>query len=725
VTLLWLLLTAVWTFPGYRMPLALRLLYWIDLGFVALLVTVSLLSALFSPYSIVVDGKSLVIWFLVACAPQIYGLWRGPGVSLVRSRPRWSPAARSSDRVPPGAIGLDLIAGLLIAASVVIECGTPRATVHIVADWFSLPAALIPFLLSLSVSWIRHRTVPQHPVLRRLFPGWSGQMILDDEARLFAPAGERRSKRMLEAAAAVVGFSVLVAVVTWPQMARLDSVPDLGDPLFSVWRIAWIAHQITRAPLHLFDGNMFYPEHLTLALSDPVIVPGLMSAPLFWLGAHRVAAYNLLFLSGFALSGATTYLFVRALTGRRDAGIVAGIAFAVYPYRFEHYSHLELQMTMWAPLALWGLHRSLARGRLGDGLGTGLAFALQTLSSLYYGLFLLVYMSVVGLVLWLARGRPLAPIRALAAGGIIAGLLIAPVAVEFVRNRPVFSERDSGAVEFYSAVAADYLKPHERSRLYSTWSEGGRAERQLFPGFMVFALAVVALWPPVRPVRLAYAAAMIVAFDGSLGAHGIIFPYLREFVPPFRGLRVPARFSIFVGLTFAVLAGFAVRRLAERWPRWRLAIVGMAAGLVIADMSPRLELVPVWNDPPPIYGTLSSSAPAVLAEFPAPPDWRAFWWDARFIYFSTFHWQRLINGNSGVSPPSYLDFIDHVQTFPDRGSLAYLRRRGVEYIGVHGAFYTQDDWRRVRDELDRSSELQLVASAPWSGSESRLYRLKR
>ena len=78
-------------------------------------------------------------------------------------------------------------------------------------------------------------------------------------------------------------------------------------------------------------------------------------------------------------------------------------------------------MTMWMPLALLGLHRTLARGRLRDGLATGLAFALQTLSSLYYGCFLAVYMVVLGGALWLGRGRPRQPIRPLAAGGAAGG----------------------------------------------------------------------------------------------------------------------------------------------------------------------------------------------------------------------------------------------------------------------------------------------------------------
>jgi len=66
-----------------------------------------------------------------------------------------------------------------------------------------------------------------------------------------------------------------------------------------------------------------------------------------------VLIYNLLLLSGFAFSGVTMFLLVRALTGRIDAAIIADALFALYPYRYEHYPHFELQMTMWMPLCLW------------------------------------------------------------------------------------------------------------------------------------------------------------------------------------------------------------------------------------------------------------------------------------------------------------------------------------------------------------------------------------
>ena len=74
--------------------------------------------------------------------------------------------------------------------------------------------------------------------------------------------------------------------------------------------------------------------------------------------------YNLLLLSGFVLSGVTMFILVRALTDQWKAAMIAGAIFALYPFRDEHYPHLELQMSMWMPLALLGMHRTMAAGRL-------------------------------------------------------------------------------------------------------------------------------------------------------------------------------------------------------------------------------------------------------------------------------------------------------------------------------------------------------------------------
>ena len=162
-----------------------------------------------------------------------------------------------------------------------------------------------------------------------------------------------------------------------------------------------------------------------------------MAAPFLWLGVPTLVVYNVMLLSGFALSGAGMFLLVRSLTGSVGAALLAGFVFAFLPFRDMHYAHLELQITQWMPLCVWALHRTVTRGTIRDGLLTGLFLALQCLSSWYYGIFLATFLVPVGAILLIGEGVSRAPasIRAFAAGGLLAAVLIVPMAVPYLAAR--------------------------------------------------------------------------------------------------------------------------------------------------------------------------------------------------------------------------------------------------------------------------------------------------
>ncbi|MGH9329686.1 MAG: ArnT family glycosyltransferase [Vicinamibacterales bacterium] len=589
-------------------------------------------------------------------------------------------------------------------------------------------------LLALIVAALRHWRVRSPTLLQRLrsFPARVPEDA-DDRAPLapdehaLVPA-ERRSWRRaaLEFAGLLIGYGALVAVMTWPQAGQLDTAPDLGDPLFSTWRLAWIAHQIVRDPLHLFDGNIFHPERLTLTYSDSHIVPGLMAAPFLWMGAHQFVVYNVLFLAAFALSGATMFVLARSLTGRADAALVAGVLFALYPYRFEHYSHLELQVTFWMPLLLLAIHRAFKGGRLRDGLAAGLLMGLQTLSSLYYGVFLTVFLIPVCGALWLHSRVARRAVRGLIAGAVVAAVMIAPVAAAYVANRSMVGKRPFGVVESYSPQGSDYLVAHWRSARYGEIEAEHRPECELFPTVTPVALALTGMWPPLSAARIGYVTALALAFDASLGVNGSVYRLLYEYAPGFRALRVPARFSLLVGMTLTILAGYGIARLTRgRGPVARWTIAALAVAIAIFEMQPRNILVPVWMEPPPIYASLPNEPGVVLAELPMPTDEGGIWVDARSDYNSTFHWRKVVNGASGHFPDSYLQLFARLQEFPADNAMAYLRERGVTHVAVHQTFYIHDRYARVVRELDARTDVALVASGPFRGGESRLYRLVR
>jgi hypothetical protein len=573
------------------------------------------------------------------------------------------------------------------------------------------------------VAAVRHLVVPRPSMLsrvRRDETDVTGPPSLDEGLRI---AGLRNGWRYTLLLAL---FTVMTAWMLLPQVAAPFSVPDHGDPLFSIWRLGWVAHQLPRDPMHLFDANIFHPHVRTLAYSDAMLIPAAVGAPLLWLGIHQVLVYDIILFTSIVSSGVTMFLLVRALTARSDAALVAGSLFAFCAFRFDHYSHLELQVTPWMPLGLFWFHRTIATNRLRDGLLTGLAVALQGLSSLYYGLFISTILVVLTVVLYAVGYLNLRrAARPLLAGGLLAAALLLPVAVLYLQSRSTVGERGEVEVRYYSAVPADYLVPN-RFSIYWGPHVASHPERALFPGVVPAALAAVSVIPPFSAVRLAYLAGLVFAVDASFGLNGAVYPFLYRYVLPFRGLRVPARFGLIVALTLSVLAGFGVARLVGRVTRPLLQRT-LIAGLVLValvEARPALTLEPLWRRPPRVYAVLPSDRTSVLAEFPFPSLEDVYGHDFRFMYFSTFHWNRLVNGATGFFPGDYLTFRKAMYEFPSDRAVSALRARGVEYLVIHGKFYGPSEYARVTADLDRRPSLRLLAEDRWEGSEVRLYRLE-
>jgi len=516
----------------------------------------------------------------------------------------------------------------------------------------------------------------------------------------------------------LVLFTVLTAVMTYPQIFHMnDGVHDEGDPLLVTWVLGWVAHQLPRAPAHLFDANIFYPERNTLAYSETLLVPGTIVAPLHWLGVGPILIYNLVFLSGFAMSGVGVALLVRRLTGNAGAAILAGIVFAFPPYRIDHYAHLQLQQTQFIPLAMLAFHQLLDTNRLRDGVWLGVCVACQMLSCMYYGLFLIPYMTIVcGTLLIARREMPQRRLIALAVAGAIVVVAMIPVGRAYMAARSVVGERARAEVAYGSATWRNYLAPPEVNAVYGkVFARFMEPERRLFPGFVAIALAIVGLWPPLSPTRIAYGLGLLLAFDVSLGLNGLIYRGLYDYFLPFKALRIPARMGLMVGFSLAVLGGYGAARLAARLrsPAVRttlLAAIGLL--MLIEYASTPLEFWQAPRQPPEIYADLlrdRGDAPtAVLFEFPTLATS-----DPAYLYYSTFHWQTLINGYSGFFPPSYVRLVRAMRNFPDELSIDVIKSHGARYLVIHGEYLRGDRYETLIPQLDRRSDMRLVSRRPW------------
>jgi hypothetical protein len=526
------------------------------------------------------------------------------------------------------------------------------------------------------------------------------------------------------------GYTLLAIVLTWPQATLMtEGVASHGDPLFSLWRLKWFARQLVSDPATLFDGNIFHPDRGTLANSDATFLEAALAAPVLWAGVPAILVYNVLLIGGMVFSGVAMFVLARRLSGHFGGAVIAGLVFAFAPYRIDHYMHLELQWAQWMPLSLWALHRTLETGRPRDGLLTGLFVLLQFLSSVYYGLFLATFLVAVGglLVAFQRRATLARVVGALAIGALLTAVVVVPYSRPYRINAERLGDRADDEIRWWSAKPHNYLSAPPENLLYGriTQSLGG-AETRLLPGVTVLLLCVAAWLGPWDRRKVIYLVGLLLMFDFSLGLNGLIYPWFLEHGSPFRGLRSPARFGILVNLVLALFAAWGVANVASRI---RAASASRAVPLVVGA----LLVVEYWSaplaiarvpPPPPVYDWLAQQPPSVVIELPVPRPSDLPGHEQRYEYYSTFHWQRLVNGYSGYYPERYLRLIETMRFFPSGASIQALADLDVRYIVIHEELYPSEGLNELAAAMGvRDAFFTFVGRFPDVEGSAQVYEL--
>jgi len=189
-----------------------------------------------------------------------------------------------------------------------------------------------------------------------------------------------------------------------------------------------------------------------------------------------------------------------------------------------------------------------------------------------------------------------------------------------------------------------------------------------------------------------------------------VYTLFYSYVPGFDGLRVPARYATIATLALAALVALGIAAIDARL-RLRASLIAGALIVVEAIAVPipidqnstsysRANLAPL---PPAL--ALGAAAPAVykyVAQLPAsatilelPLGEPAF--DIRYMFYSTGHWRRLVNGYSGGAPEAYgflTEALNDALARPDRAWDA-LSSSGATHLIVHEGFFQEDFGRRL------------------------------
>jgi hypothetical protein len=496
--------------------------------------------------------------------------------------------------------------------------------------------------------------------------------------------------------AAFVLFVVLAVVHTWP----IASAPGrLGrnspaDTKLNQWTMAWVAHQIVRDPVHLFDANIFYPERRTLAFSEHLFVQSMMGAPVAWAGGGPVLVYNLVLIAGFALTGWTTAVVIHQWTGSWIAGVLSGSLMAFNALTLTRLSHIQMLHMEFFPLALLAFDRLLAAPRMKHALQLTLWYVLQSLTSVYSLVFTAVALVVAALVRpgdWLGKpGRKAIPLLALS--GAAASLALLPFMwpyIEARREQEMFG-RTLPEIAKFSARLTDYLATGGTIHNL-TWSGQFFRSDGLFPGFVGLALTLAAVFSGVafRDGRARMALAFGVAgFALSFGPAFPLYGILYRVFPPMAAVRGAARWGQIFLAAVAILAGFGLAAVEQRVSRFRSAwVLPLSLALLIAVNVEALR-APIafsaednYTGVPEIFKTLDTPEPEAIVIFPFYSPGEIFM-NARYMLVSTAFWKPMMNGYSGYMPTRYITHTQNLGGFPDARSLQYLKELGVTRVLV-------------------------------------------
>jgi hypothetical protein len=328
---------------------------------------------------------------------------------------------------------------------------------------------------------------------------------MDGDAEPAAASEDSRATLRAHGAAAAVAV-VTSVLMTWPLAAQAGHVVLRAIYFWDAYTNAMIMGSrvdaaLWQGPLSLYDNYFFAPLPRSIVFNENHFGLSLLFAPFYLFGQNPLFAYNLTLLVSLALSVFFTYLLVRHLTGSAHAGVVAGVAFAFCPYVFFEIGRIQLVATQWIPAAFLCLHRAIEARRPRDCIAFWLCILLQIGTCLYYAMFLIPLLALLGCVL-LARHRP--PLRfyywfggAALGAGIVALLMV----------HPYFSAREAFNLERSLALASSndgkfgfFANVHPTNRtltsLHHLVRSGAAHDEIAFPGFTAAALLFVALFAP-------------------------------------------------------------------------------------------------------------------------------------------------------------------------------------------------------------------------------------
>jgi hypothetical protein len=412
-----------------------------------------------------------------------------------------------------------------------------------------------------------------------------------------------------------LGYALLTIVFAYPlSLHPGDHVMSQGtDTNLFIWTLAWDIHAFVHHPLSIFEANIFYPFHHTLAFSENLIGSALLVAPVMWLTHNPVLTMNVAALLTAPLCALGACLLGRRLGMSTPAAVIVGLVYGFSPPRFFRIDQLHLTSVEWIPFSLAYAHAYLDRRQRRD-LRLALAFfTLQALTSGHAAVFLGVALGALALYR-IALGEPIEPSRVVRDAGIAGALLLVPAILVLLPYRTVQVQMglrrtlENWHLPWTSFVASpSHAQTWLLARLLPDVDVFKSAAAYLFPGISVLALALVGIvWRPGKNVAWRRAAlALNVIFLVELAA-GLFGTFARD--PRIR------------------IGDVVVASARHPWRPWLWCLAAALARVAIVPRVPLATPLRVRRDDAALFYTLLLAACVILTIGPPYGVWQYIYW---------------------------------------------------------------------------------------------------
>ena len=557
----------------------------------------------------------------------------------------------------------------------------------------------------------------------------------------------------------LAAYIVLILIFTFPLCINISEyIPrfvETTEPLSILNDFWWLKFSF-------FNNLDFHGRnHISVPFGVP-FTAGASSYPLWDLFnrnviilSSEVCTYNLNILLGYVCAGIFMYALVIYFTSSPFAAALSTMIYTFSPHHVVRtWQHLGLAHTGW--LILYILYLFKLRGILWSRKNiflTVLALFLVFSFDFYYGYFAVIITILFILFLFICQSknkinkkqgvlRDLSVVANICISFIICMFLLFPVIMPFLRElfvkikpevRTAFTAHHRPFEDLFSQSAKplSYFLPSAVHPIFGKLTESfigtelygdSLTEHTLYLGWIPLALAFAALrrWRRNRKslshqvtkspgsnedfyigffVFLAVAAWLFSQPPWwDIFGFKLYMPsfFMYKILPMFRAY---CRFGIVVMLAVAVLAGYGLKFILERFKsrKTKVAITALFCGLVLFEFWnwPPYKVIDISKVPAVYYWIKEQPKDIVIADYPLDADSP----NELYKFFQTVHEKKIING---TIPGTHANKVaQEIRRLSQPKTASILKWMGVKYVIVHKDDYLKTDLIEDKEDLEK------------------------